>query len=202
MTSRTPIIVINGAPGVGKSTLTQALRDQLNILQTTGTSIIIVTLKTVLPDLPELRPLRYCIDPKNQKVAARTLRKRGKLMKAALSQYIQTALRRGTPMILEGVFSPSEIPFRKKIVPITLAAPTSNKYLQWLNKPTTRLRRKPFPIETAVMLNKVIVNESQHAGIPVIRILSLKARVETIKKILNKRKYSIPWSANRKLYRE
>ncbi len=191
--SQQPIIVVCGAPGVGKSAFVHYLSRALNIHNRTARSRIFLTAYQVLmPNHPALQEKRaYAISPLLQVHAF--LEKQARLLSKAINAELERCYMRGNPFILTGdnIF-PRFLNRRFVTLCVTLSAPNPKTYSQWLHHPSWRRRYVHHPLPLAQKINQIHLAEAKKAGTPVIRESNLKKRVMYTLRLLNKKGIPIP----------
>lgn len=187
------IIVICGAPGVGKSTLAHALSNALDIRHRAGTQTVMHTIRTVFP----LRPAAQSIATLSAAISMTDLRRkmnqRAHFLRRALNFVLKRNKELGIPFILEGTHMfPRYLQHQNITLCITIAAPPKRMYIQWLTHPTLNQRYVHIPLILATKMNRIHVEEAKRARIPIIRDLNLRKRVAIVKRLLKRRGVSLP----------
>jgi len=188
---RAPIIVIFGAPGVGKSTLAHHLSRRLHIVQGTTSDVIVAAYRAIFPRHPVLKQLvRHLIHSK-RRVTVHELRRnmveRARLTAPAFNYITEYDTENGIPTILEGMHLIPRFLDRKHITAwATVAAPPDIIYQQWLNYPKSRRRPMPFPLSVAKKINAIHLAEARRHHVPIITELDLKKRVQQLTALVRK----------------
>lgn len=179
--------IINGAPGVGKSTLAQALSVRLDIRQRSDTRSLLAVYRTLTPNNPALKPIRPLVLSSAEKIQKHLL-KRSNLIAPAENKIIDRNSR-SIPFILDGTCLLKRfLKTNNRCLFITLAAPPTNTYRQWLYAPQSRSRPVYFPISLANTINKSLIDEAKASKTPIIEEVRLNDRVKHVLRLLHKHK--------------
>lgn len=192
-----PIIVIFGAPGVGKSTLAHSLRDKLHIMHGGGLSAILYTLRALTPRHPALKRITT-LDPTISLASLRKmLFRQARYLAPAVNSVIKTYAIRGVPALLEGrhIFPPF-LKLRYVTLCAAIASPPKNTYGRWLNSPKSKRRSIPHPLELGEKINTILIQQARRTGIPIIREVSQQRRVATILHLLRRHRSLFPASSH------
>ncbi len=185
------IIVLFGAPGVGKSTLAHNLGHALHIMHITGSDVIVSAYRALNPRHPALRELlrqrRYTKRNVSIHEIHRNMVKRARLTAPVFNFILKRYLTAGKPFILEGIHIFPRF-LNKKYITMwaTLAAPPDNVYARWLNRPKSRSRPIPFPLDIAKKMNAIHQQEARRRNVPIIREINLRKRVLMMTELLEK----------------
>jgi 2-phosphoglycerate kinase len=187
MSPLAPIIVLIGAPGVGKSTLAHSLRDKLHVMHGAGVSVILYTLRALKPKHPALKQITI-LDPKIPLASLRRiLFRQARYLAPAVNLAIKTYAIRGVPALLEGrhIFPPF-LKLRYVTLCVAIAAPPKGTYNRWLNSPKSKRRSIPHPLELGEKINKILIQQARRTGIPIIRELNHLKRLAIILRLLRR----------------
>lgn len=185
MSPLAPIIVLIGAPGVGKSTLAHTLRDKLYIMHGAGVSAILYAMRALEPKHPALRRITTL----NPNIPLASLRKilfrQARYLAPIVNFIIKTYATRGVPALIEGrhVFPPF-LKRRYVTLCVAIAAPPKTVYDRWLNSPKSKRRVMPHPLELGEKINAILIQQARRTGVPIIRETNHRKRLAIIFRLL------------------
>lgn len=194
------IIILEGVPGVGKTTLASALTEELGLTHHLSTGFMRAAMEPFLTE-PQARLIRshsftaYAeLDEKRGPITPERILRgcvaQAELMKPVMRSCTQRAKREGIGMVLEGShFVPGVVDYKEwgADLMVVLDVPDREELKKRALSPNHRLRHlSDYDLKRMFILQEELLAQAQKYGVPVVVNVDLKAAVREVVGLVTK----------------
>lgn len=182
VSQKTPVLLIGGAAGTGKTTLARLLSQKLDLVHRIGTGFIREVARCFLTEKEHPELFQFSFKAADDRTPFQQLLKQTEILKGPIESCIERAYREGTSLVIEGThIVPGFIDLRFVDLMVVLCQPDENMHKQMFFGESHSRRTVTFSdFQACRSVQDELMAVARSHGVPSIDVTDLGAAAEKV----------------------